>query len=325
MTHTLGKILACIVTLSFLVLVPSSYARERTLTPVDIQKLSRYDENRVLYQQFEKTHDEFAGENFDNSIAALMVIKDKKVYLIEDGYDSPEVVANNKAVLERGNQFLPDLWQNKISNSPNYVMITDRRIEIQKNTTKEFVSNNYKDFYLAVRDKLLKKHVAIFLSLVVNRKEAEISVSRVRIPRKVADGDQVKYITRVTGRTPDGGTVYYAEDANADGITETFTVESNDGFQWGFKSGPNIVCIINNTQKDIEKIIGRITNLAYFGSPEEEQIIKKTFPTPDKINSMIDNIYNIDAETERFLKKNNINLEDAVDKSSKSETKSETK
>ena len=51
------------------------------------------------------------------------------------------------------------------------------------------------------------------------------------------------------------------------------------------------------------------------------QIIKKTFPSPEKIKSMIDDIYNIDAETERFLKKNNINIEESVDKSSKSETK----
>ena len=55
-----------------------------------------------------------AGENYDNSLAALMVIKDKKVYLIQDGYDNPEQVAHNKAVLDRGNQFVPDMWQNKI-------------------------------------------------------------------------------------------------------------------------------------------------------------------------------------------------------------------
>ncbi len=321
MILTFRKTLVCVFSISFLFMVPTSYTKEQTLTLVEIQKLTRYDENRVLYQQFEKTHEGFAEENYDNSIAALMVIKDKKVYLIQDGYDNPEQVMHNKAVLDRSNQLLPDIWPNKISNSPNYVLVTDRRIEIQKNMSKEFVSNNYKDFYLTVRDKFLKKQVAIFLSLVVNRREAEISVSRSRIPRKISDGDQVKYITRVTGRTSDGGTVFYAEDANGDGITETFTADSRDGFQWGFQSGPNLVCIINNTQKDIEKIIGRITNLAYFGSDEEEQIIKKTFPSPDKIKSMIDDLYNIDAETERFLKKNNINLEETVDKSSKSDTK----
>jgi len=325
MTRKFGKNLVCLLAISCIFLVPASYSKQQTLTLVDIQKLTRYDENRVLYQQFEKAPTEGDGATHDNSIAALMVIKDKKVYLIQDGYDNPEQVAHNKAVLDRTSQIVPDLWQNKIANSPNYVMITDRKIEIQKNMTKEFVSSNYKDFYLAVRDKFLKKHVAIFLSLIVNRKESDINVSRERIPRKISDGDQVKYITRVTGRTPDGGTVYYAEDANGDGMTETCTADSRDGFQWGFQSGPNLVCIINNQQKDIEKIIGRITNLAYFGTDEEEQIIKKTFPTAEKIKAMIDDTYNIDAETERFLKKNNINLEESVDKSSKSETRSETK
>lgn len=324
MRHIFGKALVFMFTVSLFFLSPPSFSKEPAFSIVEIQKLSRYDEDRVLYQQFEKTHDEYAGENMDNSIAALMIIKDKKVYLFEDGYDSIEQVKLNKVTLDKGNQFLPDMWQNKISGIPNYVMITDRRIEIQKNTSKEFVSNNYKDFYLSVRDKFLKKHVAIFLSLIVNRREADISINRVKL-RKSSDADQTKYKTTVSGRTPDGGTVYYAEDANGDGLTDTFTVDSRDGFQWGFKSGPNLVCIINNTQKDIEKIIGRITNFAYFGSPEEEQLIKKTFPSPDKINSMIDSIYNIDAETDRFLKKNNINLEESVDKSSKTETRTETK
>ncbi|HNW28152.1 MAG TPA: hypothetical protein PKN50_06745, partial [Spirochaetota bacterium] len=207
MTRKFGKNLVCLLAISCIFLVPASYSKQQTLTLVDIQKLTRYDENRVLYQQFEKAPTEGDGATHDNSIAALMVIKDKKVYLIQDGYDNPEQVAHNKAVLDRTSQIVPDLWQNKIANSPNYVMITDRKIEIQKNMTKEFVSSNYKDFYLAVRDKFLKKHVAIFLSLIVNRKESDINVSRERIPRKISDGDQVKYITRVTGRTPDGGTV----------------------------------------------------------------------------------------------------------------------
>jgi hypothetical protein len=157
--------------------------------------------------------------------------------------------------------------------------------------------------------------------LIVNRREAEFSVERKHLPRKLSDGDKVLYMTSVTARTPDGSTVYHAEDADGDGITETFTVNCNDGFLWGAKSGPNIVCIIRNTQRDVESIIGTLTNLAYSGTPEEEQIIKKTFPTPDKINTMIDNLYNIDAETERYLKKNNVNIEEGIDSRRKTETK----
>ena len=327
MRHIIRKILVFAAVIAFLMPVTSSSSKEKAMLMIDIKQLSRYDENRVMYQQFEKIHDENSNEYeyTDNSFAALMVIKDKKVLFIEDGYDNPEEVKNNRVTYELGKQAIPDLWVNKISGSPNFIIITDRKIELQKSSSKDYVSANYKDFYLNVRDKVLKKHVAIFLSLIVNRKEAEISISRERISRKISDTGPVKYLTRVTGRTPDGGTIYSAEDANGDGITETFTVDCNDGFEWGFNSGPNLVCIINNSQKDVEKIIGRIAYLAYNGSPEEEQIIKKTFPTPEKVKAMIDELYNIDGDTARLLKSNNINLEDAVDKASKTEVKSDTK
>lgn len=326
MRHITRNILIFIAVITLFLPVTSS-SKEKTLMMVDIRHLSRYDENRVLYQQFEKIHDENSNEYeyTDNSFAALMVIKDKKVLFIEDGYDNPEEVRNNRTTYELGKQAIPDLWVNKISGSPNFIIITDRKIELQKSSSKEYVSANYKDFYLTVRDKILKKHVSIFLSLIVNRKEAEISISRERLSRKISDTGPVKYLTRVTGRTPDGGTIYSAEDADGDGITETFTVDCKDGFEWGFNSGPNLVCIINNTQKDVEKIIGRIVNLAYYGSPEEEQIIKKTFPTAEKVKAMIDELYNIDGDTARLLKSNNINIEDTVEKSSKTDVKSDAK
>jgi hypothetical protein len=321
MIQKVGTSLICIFAISLVFQSQALYSKDLNFTLIDIQKLNRYDEDRVLYQQYESPHNEYTGEAEDNSIAALMVIKDKKVYLFQDGYDSPEQAKLNKIVLDRGNQMLPDMWPNKISNTPNFVVITDRRLEMQRNTTKEWVSSNYKDFYISVRDKFLKKHVSIFYSLIINRRDNEITVSRKRIPRKISEGDQAKYITTVSARTPDGGTVYYAEDSDGDGITDIFTVNSSDGFQWGYKCGPNLVSIIHNTQKDIEKIIGKITNFAYNGSPDEEQMIKKTFPAPDTINSMINNLYRIDAETERYLKKNNINIEETVDKSSKGDGK----
>ncbi len=305
-----------ILTLMASVFIPGQtlFAKSDRFTLIDIQKLNRYDENRILYQHIEKLHDQFVADAYDNSVAALMVIKDKTVYLFKDGFDDPEQVRANKILYDRGNQFLPDMWPNKIAGVPNFVMITDRRIEIQKNTTKEFVSANYKDFYMDVRNRFLKKHASIFLSLLVNRKDIEITIDRKRIPRKIADGDTVKYATWVSVRTSDGSTVYYAEDANGDGVTETFTVHSSDGFQWGFSSGPNLINIRNNSQKDIEGIIGWMTNTASGGSPVEDEIIKKTFPSAGTIGDMINDIYYIDAETKTFLKKKDINIEDAVEK-----------
>lgn len=289
-------------------------ARSKDFTLIDIQKLNRYDEDRILYQHFEKPHNEFSPDAKDNSIAALMVIKDKNVYLFKDGYDDHEAVLANRLLHDRGNQFLPDLWTNKIESVPNFVTITDRKIELQKNTSKEFVATNYKDFYVDVRDRFLKKHAAIFLSLIVNRKDIEIAVERKRIPRKIYEGDAVKYSTWVSARTSDGGTVYYAEDADGDGVTETFMVHSSDGFQWGFKTGPNLINIQNNTRKEIEAIIGWLVTTAYSGSPVEDELIKKTFPTTSTVGEMIDDIYYIDSETRTFMKKKNIDLEAEVDK-----------
>ncbi|MBN2158868.1 MAG: hypothetical protein JW807_05690 [Spirochaetes bacterium] len=321
MSHKIGVFLACLFAASILLPAAALYSKEPDFTTVAIKKLNRYDEDRLFYQQYEKSHEEFSDESRDNSFATLMLIKDKKVYLFQDGYDNPELVKYNRFVLEKGNQNIPDMWQNKIDGLPDYVVITNRRIEVQKNTTKEWVSANYKDFYTSVRDKLLRKHVAIFMSLIVNRLDSEINVSRKRIPRKIYEGDEPKFSTSVSARTPDGGTVYYAEDANGDGITETFTAHSSDGFQWGYKSGPNLVCIVNNTQKDIENIIGRLTNFGYYGSADEEQVIKKTFPTNADLNYMINDIYRIDLETEKFLKKNDIDIEQELEKSSKGEGK----
>lgn len=293
------------------------FSRDLSFSLIDIQKLTRYDEDRIAFQQFEKPFDTYKGDEQDNSIALLMIIRDKKIYLFKDGYDNAEQVRLNKISYDRGNQFLPDLWQNKIDGNPDFVLLTDRRIELQKNTTQEWVSNNYKDFYINVRDKFLKKQVSIFLSLIINRKDSGVCVTRTLLQRRLAEKETSKYAITVTARSTDGATVYYAEDADGDGITETFTVNCNDGFVWGYNSGPNLVFIKNNTQKDIEKFIGRITNLAYYGSPEEEQIIKKSFPTTEKITNTIDSIYFIDSDTDKYLKRNNINIEDSVEKGSK--------
>jgi hypothetical protein len=320
MIQKFGAFFISLFALSIVFQAQALLSKEISFTPVDIQKLSRYDEDRVLFQQYESTPGQFTADAVDNSVAALMVIKDKKVYLFQDGYDNPEKVKLNRITLDRGNQMLPDMWPNKISNSPNFVLITDRRHEMQRNTIQEWVSSNYKDFYVSVKEKYLKKHVSIFYSMIINRRDNEITIIRTRLPRKIADADQAKYKTAVTAKTPEG-TIYYAEDADGDGITETFTVNLNDGFYWGSNSGPNLVCIIRNTQKDVEKIIGKLATFAYGGSPAEEEIIKKTFPGAGKVNSMIDDLYRIDGDTEKYLKKNNINIEDIVDKSSKGDGK----
>jgi hypothetical protein len=321
MPHKIIKGIICIFTIALLFQAPSLYSKDLSFTFLDIQKISSYDTDRIAYQQFEKAPDALNPDKNDNSLALLMIIKDKKIYVIQDGYDNPEQVYFNKISFNQGNQFIPNIWLNMIDGKPDSVMVTDRRIEVQRNTDKDWVAKNYNEMYAGVRDKFIKKHVTIFLSLIVNRKESDIVISRKLMRRKTYEPQEPRFAISVSARTNDGGTVYYAEDADGDGVTETFMVNCSDGFQWGYKSGPNIICIEKNTQKDIQQMIGRLTNLAYYGTQEEAEIIKKSLPTTDKIDTMINSLYNIDAETDKLLKKNGIDIDKNVEESSKPEGK----
>jgi hypothetical protein len=320
MPHKIVAAITSIFAISILFQAPS-YSKDLSFTFLDVKKVSSYDNDRLAFQHFEKAPNEVTADKTDNSVALMMIIKDKKIYFFQDGYDNPEQVYFNKISYDQGNQYMPDIWLNKVDGIPDFVQVMDRRIEVQRSNVKEWVSSNYKDMYLNVRDKFIKKHVSIFLSLIVNRKDTDMVVTRKLLSKKLYDTSGPKFAITVSAKTNDGGSVYYAEDADGDGVTETFTVHCGDGFQWGYKSGPNVICIEKNSQKDIQQMIGRISNLAYYGSPEEEQIIKKTFPTSDKVNSMINTLYNIDPETDKMLRKNGIDLEQNVDNSSKPENK----
>jgi len=253
---------------------------------INIQKLSRYNEDRIAYQHIEK----HVSQSIDNSITCLLIVKDKKIYLFKDGFDSAQDVENQRIILEMENRLIPDLWKNKIDEKPDYVRLTDRRVELMKNANQEFVTNNFGKFYTSVRDKFIKKHVIIFKGLMINRKDSGLYVIRKPLPKKVYDTGPTKYFTSVTAKTIDEK-IYYAEDADGDNITETFTVTIPDGFDWGFKSGANIIFIYNNKVENMKNIIGKLSYEAYFGTPEEEEIIKKQFPNNVEIENLIDDIY----------------------------------
>lgn len=321
MPHKIIKGIICIFTISILFQVPSLYSRDPGFTFLDFKKISSYDTDRITFQQFEKESDALNPDKSDNSLALLMIIRDKKIYIFQDGYDNPEQVYFTKITLDQGNQLMPNIWLNLIDGKPDYVVVTDRRTEVQRNTDKDWVAKNYNDLYGSVRDKFLKKHVTIFMSLIANRKESDMVISRTLLPRRTYDKPEPRFAISVSAKTNDGGTVYHAEDSDGDGVTETFTVHCGDGFQWGYKSGPNIICIEKNTQKDIQQIIGRISNLAYYGTQEEAEIIKKSLPAPEKLDDMINSLYNIDPETEKMLKKNGIDIQKNVEESSKPEGK----
>jgi len=249
--------------------------------PIIIEDISRYNEDRIAYQHVQKE----ISPNLDNSFSALLIIKQKQIYLIQDGYDNPDIVASTRLRLEMETKLIGDLWVNKINNNPDYVRITDRKVEILKNFSEDFVAKNFGTFFINVRNSFIKKHVEIFKKLMTDRKESGLIVTRSALPVPTylnAPETPIKYKMTVSGKTIDEK-LYYAEDSDGDGITETFFVNSADGFNWGYKSGANIIFILNNQDEKIKNIIGQLCNWAYFGTPEEEKKILDNFPKDSDI------------------------------------------
>jgi len=272
-----------------------------------IENISRYHEDRIAYQQVEYVIDPEEHQNQDTSLASLLIIKDKRMYLFKDGYDDPKIVEQNRIIKEMENSLLYNvLWEREIDGKPDYLVITDRRTEILKKIVvsdkNENLSEKYTEFYTKMRDSFIQKHVNIFRGLMVNRKDSELKVIRKPIPKKLRDNGPTKYMISATAKTKDG-LLYYAEDADGDGVTETFTVELPDGFNWGYQSGPNIIFIYKNKQENIKAMIGKLTKEAYEGTDEEENIILKQFNQLDKeIPILMDELIKMDLETERVIK-----------------------
>lgn len=259
----------------------ASIAIDFNFKPIIIEDISRYNEDRIAYQHVQKQ----ISPNLDNSFSALLIVKERKIYLIQDGYDNPAIVANNRLRLEMETKLIGDLWENKINNKPDYVRITDRKVELLKNFSEDFVSKNFGTFFLNVRNAFIKKHVEVFKKLMVDRKESGLIVTYTPLPVPAylnAPETPTKYKITVSGKTIDEK-LYYAEDSDGDGITETFMVNSADGFNWGYKSGANIIFIYNNLDEEIKGLIGQLCNWAYYGTPEEEKEILQNFPKDSDI------------------------------------------
>ena len=262
----------------------SVFAKDPDFQYIELESVSRYNEDRLAYMQVEK----FIDQAKDDSRASLLIIQKGMMYLIQDGYDAQKDVSNLRQKLLLDNQDFKDedLWVNKINGKPDYVRVTDRRVELMKNFDEEYVSKNFGERYIKVRDAFIQRHVAIFAQLMRNRKESGLTIIREPIPVASYIGApndaKMKYFMSVTAKSNDGR-VYYAEDSDGDGITESFWVSIPDNFNWFYKSGPNVIFIYKNKQKDVEAQIGKITKEAYFGTPEEEKRIIETFPKDSDI------------------------------------------
>jgi hypothetical protein len=235
------------------------------------------------------------------------------MYLLKDGYDNPVFAKARRLTIELESTIInnENLWINNIDATADFLKIFDRRVEILKKidagadekievkkgdkpgktgtvkSEKDFVAKNFQKLYINVRNEFLKKHVRIFKKLLVDRIKSGLFVERKPLPKSLYVGAKdvpTKYYTWASVKTLDEK-IYYAEDADGDGITETFTVHIPDGFNWGYQSGPNIIFIYNNKEKDIEEIIGSLTSDAYHGTDEEASAIKDSmkisFPKED--------------------------------------------
>jgi hypothetical protein len=264
-------------------------SKEKVFEILNLENLSHYDEDRVAYQRIEKFVDPFK----DNSIEALLVIQDKKTYLMLDGFDGLSDVKYQRREKGITREYVSDedFWVNKINGKPDYIKITYRRSALLANSNEEFVSTNFGSFYRSVRDALLARHVEKFRHLMRNRGESQLHVTRTPLPIAIYSTDEErknqKFSIVAKAKATDES-IYYCEDSDGDGVTETFWVHRGDGFEWGYKSGPNIIFIYNNRDKDIETIIGKLANESVYGNVDEEKSVIKGFPRERDIKDMIE-------------------------------------
>ncbi|MBN2401948.1 MAG: hypothetical protein JXN64_06080, partial [Spirochaetes bacterium] len=232
-------VLACISLFlsSDLYSVDNPYSSVIDYLQIEVSSLTRYNEDRVAFQHIE--HPGSTSYNQDNSIASLLIVKNNQIYLFRDGYDDYERIKLEGYVMEMRRELPKDLWVNRINSKPDYIRISDGRIEKLLNVKEDFVEKNFGNFYRTVRNSLINKHVMVFRNLMKDRIESNAYLVRKPIspPAFQEIREPAKFSTSITAKALDG-TIYYAEDSDGDEITETFYVVYDDGFNWGFKSGP---------------------------------------------------------------------------------------
>jgi hypothetical protein len=236
---------------------------------IDISALSRYTEDRIAFQ-----HIQLPGfsDNEDNSIASLLIIKNNEVYLFRDGYDDPKRVKFDSYLQWTRGEEPKDLWINKIDSRPDYIRVASKRVEKFLNSSKDYTEKNSGDVYRNVRNSFLNYHVKVFKELMMNRVESEFIVQRYPIyPPAFKEKNAPIIFSSVIKARAQNDYLYHAEDKDGDEVTETFYVTMKDSFNWGHKSGPNIIFIYNNKEDDIKRIIGKLCHEAYFGTTEEEK------------------------------------------------------
>jgi len=288
MTKKLTTILLLVFTISIFGTMNIESSERIPYKRLDPLAVSTFRADRVVYQQIEQDVTPY----YDDSFASLLIIRDSKMYFFEDGYDDRIQEMKRYQGARASGYMIPDLWPNKISGKLNHVIVTDRRLISLRGFDSDAIESRFGQEYRDTRDKLIKKHTEVFYGLLTRPHEIEMAVVRRPIPRKFMDDEPIRYFSSVTVKTFNGR-VYYAEDTTGDGVTNTFTVTEPDGFNWGFKSGPNVICIINNTQEDIKEMIGTLVFDAQNGTEAFWEKAKKEFIPSDQMDNFIDDLYGV--------------------------------
>jgi len=303
------KYKSCAIAIVFILFLSSGstlFSKEQKFSVIEPEKISQYKIDRIVFQRIEKkkndSKDDFI-ENYtvtkDNSVENLLIIKDKKIHFIADGFDSISDVQKFKILSDSANKYVPDndYWVNKINGKPDYIRVLYRRSDILINSNEEFVTTNFGAFYKSTRDKLIKMHVDKFRMLLTNKRESDLKVEKRLMSYSVNPGNsndiKQKFYFSAKAKSIDG-TIYFCEDADGDGITETFTASRDDGFDWGINSGPNLLCIIGNTDKELETIIGKLVKESIYGLAEEEKKAAQEVVSEKDIINLIDEVAPMD-------------------------------
>lgn len=266
------------------------FSREFEFTPINTSKVSNYENDRVVFQHIEK----FTKHTTDNCFESLLIIKNKKMYLLMDGYDNPYDAKTRKWKVSLESLYAEKedeaMWINRINGKPDFIQVLERHAEMMKNTNEEYVSANFGSFYKTIRDKFIKEHVDKFRQIMRDRRDSDFYIDRKAHPVPVNIKDVTKYTdkfyTFARAKAFDG-TMYSCEDEDGDGITETFIASLGDTFHWGYNSGPDLIIIYKNTDKDIETLIGKLANESVFGSVEGEKSMIEDFPKEKDISDLI--------------------------------------
>ncbi len=277
-------------------------SKGKAFSILDPDKISKYNEDRIVYQRIEKkkdiTKDDFIENNSitkDNSVENILIIKDRKMHFIVDGYDLLTDVQRTKIIQDTVKKYIEnnDFWVNKINGKPDFIRVIYRRSNIIVNSNEEFVTTKFGDFYKSVRDRFIKMHVDKFRQLLRNRTESGLMVDKRLLSYKInpenSNDIKQKFYISVKAKSNDG-TVYFCEDADGDGITETFTASRDDGFDWGLDSGPNLLCIMHNSDKIVENFIGKLANESAYGTIEEETKMLQQFPSEKDVLNLMDQV-----------------------------------